>query len=51
MLRGERVSDFECFIHFPKPTGIFGGFVFRSVNVQIAPKGTKEGEKVAVKVE
>ena len=44
------MSEFECFIHIPKPTGMFDGFRFLSIEIQLAPRGTKKGEKFAVKV-
>ena len=44
------MSDFECFIHFPKPTGMFEGFRILSIEIQLPPRGTKKGEKFAVEV-
>ena len=37
---------FECFIHYPKLHGTFDGFKILSVNVVLAPPGTRMGDKV-----
>ena len=44
------MSDFECFLCIPRTTGIHGGFHFFPIEIQIAPRGTKRGEKFAVEV-